>query len=42
MGCKGCARAWQRSEWKTRVREVYGPITQHIGQILKTKTGENE
>jgi hypothetical protein len=56
--CKGCDRAWQRTEWKTRarpaicpycastdqetdqaredayVREVYGPITQHIGQLL--------
>ena len=24
------------------VREVYGPITQHIGQLIKTKLGSNE
>lgn len=24
------------------IREVYGPITQHIGQIIKTKQGSDE
>jgi Zn finger protein HypA/HybF involved in hydrogenase expression len=43
--CPHCGSADQEIDQAREdayVREVYGPLTQHISQLIKTKLGSNE